>query len=149
MGRSRIGDSFKKNRHWALLNYGRPSLWFMMVVLLMWFNHTQTCSHMACHVTPHIIQNYVEAPYLGFLSTLSVPLHCPLCLLSISDGILEHKILERTHESRNERGDKESPNICFRLKSCESLYTCPRAPFYRETNGLLHSEITLEFGEYS
>jgi hypothetical protein len=34
------------------------------------------------------------------------------------------------HESQ---GDKESPKDCSRLKSCEPLYTCPRAPFYRET----------------
>jgi hypothetical protein len=27
------------------------------------------------------------------------------------------------------RGDKESPKDCSCLKSCESLYTCPRAPF--------------------
>jgi hypothetical protein len=66
-----------------------------------------------------------------------------------SDRIPEHKIPELTHESKNERGDKESLNVCTRLKSCESLYTCPRAPFYRETKGLLHSEITLRSREYS
>jgi hypothetical protein len=34
---------------------------------------------------------------------------------------------ERTcHEKR---GDKESPKACAHLKSCESLYTCPRTPF--------------------
>jgi hypothetical protein len=49
----------------------------------------------------------------------------------------------------HERGDKESPRDCSRLKSCESLYTCPRTPFYRETKGLLHSENTLESKEYS
>jgi hypothetical protein len=49
----------------------------------------------------------------------------------------------------HERGDKESPKDCSRLKNCESLYTCPRAPFYRETKGLLHSENTLESKEYS
>jgi hypothetical protein len=47
-----------------------------------------------------------------------------------------------------ERGDKESPKDCSRLKSCESFYTCPRAPFYRETKGLLHSENDLESKEY-
>jgi hypothetical protein len=47
------------------------------------------------------------------------------------------------------RGDKESPKDCSSLKSCESLYTCPRAPFYREMKGLLHSENTLELKEYS
>jgi hypothetical protein len=47
------------------------------------------------------------------------------------------------------RGDKESPKDCLSLKSCESFYTCPRAPFYREMKGLLHSENTLELKEYS
>jgi hypothetical protein len=44
--------------------------------------------------------------------------------------------------SDDARGDKESPKDCSSLKSCESFYTCPRAPFYRETKGLLHSENT-------
>jgi hypothetical protein len=30
-----------------------------------------------------------------------------------------------------------------------SFYTCPHAPFYKETKGLLHSESTLESKEYS
>jgi hypothetical protein len=47
------------------------------------------------------------------------------------------------------RGDKESPKDCSCIKSCESFYTCPHAPFYRETKGLLHSESTLESKEYS
>jgi hypothetical protein len=34
-------------------------------------------------------------------------------------------------------------------KSCESLYTFPHTPFYRETKGVLHSENTLESREYS
>jgi hypothetical protein len=34
------------------------------------------------------------------------------------------------------RGDKGSPKDCSCLKSCESFYTCPRAPFYREIKGL-------------
>jgi hypothetical protein len=38
------------------------------------------------------------------------------------------------------RGDKESRKDCSCFKSCEPFYTCPRAPFYRETKGLLHSE---------
>jgi hypothetical protein len=46
-------------------------------------------------------------------------------------------------------GDKESPKDCSSFKSCEYSYTCPRAPFYRETKGLLHSENTLELKEYS
>jgi hypothetical protein len=51
--------------------------------------------------------------------------------------------------SDDERGDKESPKDCSSLKSCESFYTCPGGPFYRETKGLLHSENTLELKEYS
>jgi hypothetical protein len=47
------------------------------------------------------------------------------------------------------REDKESPKNCSYLKSCESPYTCPHAPFYKETKGLLHSDNTLELKEYS
>jgi hypothetical protein len=47
------------------------------------------------------------------------------------------------------KGDKESLKACTRLKSCESLYTCPRAPFYTEIIGLLQYEITLESRKYS
>jgi hypothetical protein len=47
------------------------------------------------------------------------------------------------------RGDEGSPRNCSCLKSCESSYTCPHAPFYRETKGLLHSDNTLELKEYS
>jgi hypothetical protein len=66
-----------------------------------------------------------------------------------SDGIPEHTSQEPETESHEERGDKESPKACARLKSCESLYTCPRVPFYRKTNGLFHFENTLESREYS
>jgi hypothetical protein len=65
----------------------------------------------------------------------------------------------RTYVRRNSRiyTKKESENAetrnlrkpDFLLQSRESLYTCPRTPFYRETKGLLHSEITLESREYS
>jgi hypothetical protein len=34
-------------------------------------------------------------------------------------------------------------------KKSESIYTCPCAPFYRETKGLLHTDNTLGLGEYS
>jgi hypothetical protein len=47
------------------------------------------------------------------------------------------------------RGDKESLKDRSHLKSFESFYTCPHAPFYREMKGLLHSENTLELKEYS
>jgi hypothetical protein len=68
------------------------------------------------------------------------------------DGVPKHKIPERTresYESYEEKGDNKSLKACIRLKSCEPLYTCSRAPFYRETKGLLHSEIALESKEYS
>jgi hypothetical protein len=45
------------------------------------------------------------------------------------EGIPEHKSLEQEPKSHEELGDKESPKACTRLKSCESLYTCPHAPF--------------------
>jgi hypothetical protein len=51
--------------------------------------------------------------------------------------------------SDDAKGDKESPKDCSQLKRCECPYTCPRAPFYRETKRLLHSENTLELKEYS
>jgi hypothetical protein len=66
-----------------------------------------------------------------------------------SDGVPEHKSHERKCTIHERRGDKESLKACPRIKCCESLYTCPRAPFYRETKGLLHSENTLESMEYS
>jgi hypothetical protein len=56
----------------------------------------------------------------------------------------------RTFRNTNDiGGDKESPKDSSRLKSCECFYMCPRAPFYRETKGLLHSENTLQPKEYS
>jgi hypothetical protein len=69
------------------------------------------------------------------------------------DKIPEHKrkvyANVQVRSTDDVRGDKESPKDCSCLKSCESFYTCPRAPFYRETKGLLHSESTLESKEYS
>jgi hypothetical protein len=47
------------------------------------------------------------------------------------------------------REDKEPSKDCLYLKSCESPCTCPHAPFYRETNGLLHSDNTIELKDYS
>jgi hypothetical protein len=55
----------------------------------------------------------------------------------------------RTNARKQDLGDRESLQVCSRLKSYEFLYTCRQAPFYRETKGLLHSEITLESMEYS
>jgi hypothetical protein len=64
-------------------------------------------------------------------------------------GVPEHKNYEIQHTIHERQGDKESPKACTYLKSCEPLYTCPCAPFYRKTKGLLHSENTLESKEYS
>jgi hypothetical protein len=75
--------------------------------------------------------------------------------VSANVGESENKWDPRTRDSRTntrkqERiGDKESPKVWTRLKCRESLYTWPLAPFYKETKGLLHSEITLESKEYS
>jgi hypothetical protein len=50
------------------------------------------------------------------------------------DEIPEHKRRIYTNVqvriADDARGDKESPKDCSCLKSCESLYMCPRAPFY-------------------
>jgi hypothetical protein len=70
------------------------------------------------------------------------------CWGSENQGIPEHKIPERTRESMQKWGDKESSKVCTHLKSCEPLYTCPWVPFHREAKGLLHSDITLESREY-
>jgi hypothetical protein len=68
-----------------------------------------------------------------------------------SDGVPEHRSSEHwSHKSRKLRkGDKESPKVYTHLKSCESLYTCPRAPFIGRRRDFLHSENTLESREYS
>jgi hypothetical protein len=38
---------------------------------------------------------------------------------------------------------------CTSSQKSESVYTCPRVPFYREMKGLLHTQNTLELREYS
>jgi hypothetical protein len=43
-----------------------------------------------------------------------------------------------THKVRALR-DCDSPNRLHKFQKSESVYTCPRAPFYREMKGLLHS----------
>jgi hypothetical protein len=68
----------------------------------------------------------------------------PMLGVRKSEGIPKHKNHEQKHTSHERRGHTKFPKACTRLKSCESLYTCPHAPFYRKTKGLLHSEITLE-----
>jgi hypothetical protein len=44
-------------------------------------------------------------------------------------GIPKHESYETTCAIHERQGDKESPKVCTRFKSCVSLYTCPRAPF--------------------
>jgi hypothetical protein len=65
-----------------------------------------------------------------------------------SDGVPEHESLRQAHESHEEKGDKESPKGCTHLKVVNP-FTRAIMPLYRETKGLLHSEITLESKEYS
>jgi hypothetical protein len=62
-------------------------------------------------------------------------------------GNPEHVSLEQMHKSCEE----ETKNLWkpVLLRSWEPLYTCPHAPFYRETKGLLHSKNTLKSNEYS
>jgi hypothetical protein len=55
----------------------------------------------------------------------------------------------RSSRAMTEEKTKNLLKDCLSLKSREPFYTCPRAPFYRETKGLLHSENTLELEEYS
>jgi hypothetical protein len=55
----------------------------------------------------------------------------------------------RVKVANDVRGDNGSPKNFLCLKSCESFYTCPYAPFYKETKGLLHSDNTLDLKEYS
>jgi hypothetical protein len=86
----------------------------------------------------------------GIMSFLSAEtMVAPMLGVRKSDGSPEHKIPEWSQESVKKRGDKVSPEVWLHLKSCESLYMCPRTPFYREAKGLLHSEIVLESKEYS
>jgi hypothetical protein len=59
--------------------------------------------------------------------------------------------VQRTRSSRV-MTQEETENLlkdCFNLKSCIPFYTCPHAPFYKETKRLLHSVNTLELKEYS
>jgi hypothetical protein len=58
-----------------------------------------------------------------------------------SENQMESPNTRITNESAQvtKDGEKESPKACTHLKSCESFYTCPRAPFYRKTKGLFTS----------
>jgi hypothetical protein len=45
--------------------------------------------------------------------------------------------------------DCDSLSRLHKFQKSESVYMCPRAPFYREMKGLLHSQNTLKHKEYS
>jgi hypothetical protein len=68
-----------------------------------------------------------------------------------SEVIPKHRssVQESRKSQRKRRGDKESPKVCTRLKSCEPLYTCQRPPFIGRRREFLHSENTLKSREYS
>jgi hypothetical protein len=46
----------------------------------------------------------------------------------------------RSSKAMTQEETKNLLKDCLNLKSCESFYTCPHTPFYRETKGLLQSE---------
>jgi hypothetical protein len=70
-----------------------------------------------------------------------------------SDEFPEHgrekEWLTRSCEVMKQKETEILPQVTQIPKNCESIYTCPRTPFYRETKGLLHSKNTLELKEYS
>jgi hypothetical protein len=49
------------------------------------------------------------------------------------------RVLNMFKHSIKTKGDNESHSRWHKFQKSESIYTCPRAPFYRETKGLLHS----------
>jgi hypothetical protein len=56
----------------------------------------------------------------------------PLLGVQKWEGVPEHESFKSKcaiHEIHERQGDQESPKVCTHLKSCEPLYTCPRAPF--------------------
>jgi hypothetical protein len=60
------------------------------------------------------------------------------------EGFPEHEhgresVVNTFKRNSKEEGDLRSPNYGSNSQNSESIYTCPRAPFYRETKGLLHS----------
>jgi hypothetical protein len=57
----------------------------------------------------------------------STPLNC--WGVRKSEGPPEHESYERRCAIHERQGDKESPKVCTRLKSCEPLCTCPHGPF--------------------
>jgi hypothetical protein len=66
-----------------------------------------------------------------------------------SSNTREREFLTRS-STPLECGETVIPSVdCTSSQKSESVYTCPRAPFYRETKGLLHTENTLSLREYS
>jgi hypothetical protein len=126
-----------------------PRLWVELLSLILRASST-TFSFDFLFVSPYTFHSNID---ISLQHTLIWCVECEswILLLGIqkSDGDPEHKSHEQERTSHEERGDKESPKANAHLKSYESLYTCPRAPFYRKTKGLLHSENTLESREYS
>jgi hypothetical protein len=60
----------------------------------------------------------------------------------------EREFLARSN-TKSEHGVIVIPSAdCTSSQKSESVYTCPRAPFYREMKGLLHTENTLRLKEY-
>jgi hypothetical protein len=60
------------------------------------------------------------------------------------DGFPEHEheresVVNAFKWNSKEEGDLRSPTDGSNSENSESIYTCLRAPFYRETKGLLHS----------
>jgi hypothetical protein len=53
----------------------------------------------------------------------------PLLGVQKWEGVPEHESFKSKCAIHERQGDKESPKVCTHLKSCEPLYTCPRAPF--------------------
>jgi hypothetical protein len=66
-----------------------------------------------------------------------------------SPNTREREFLARS-TTQLECGETVIPSAdCTSSKKSESDFTCPRAPFYREVKGLLHTENTLNLREYS
>jgi hypothetical protein len=61
----------------------------------------------------------------------------------------EREFLARPNTQLECREAMILPADCTSSKKFESVYTWPRAPFYRETKGLLHTKNTLGLREYS
>jgi hypothetical protein len=66
-----------------------------------------------------------------------------------SEGVPEHENHKWKHTIHERRGDKESPKVCTRLKSCEPLYMCPRAPFIGRRRDFYIPRLPLESRKYS